>query len=104
MAITSKRKLQQAVEPKQSAIDEVIERAVASSADGRVTAPPGPKMGRPANPDRNQWTRQTFVVRIDHLEAVKRAAYWDRKTAKDVLDEALSAYFRDREYEPVPGR
>lgn len=42
------------------------------------------------------WTRATFIVRKDLLEKMKAVAYWDRKKVKNVVDEALEAYLRDR--------
>jgi len=38
------------------------------------------------------WTRATFILRKDHLEKIKAAAYWKRKNIKEVVDEALGAY------------
>ncbi len=40
------------------------------------------------------WTRATFILKKEHLEKIKAAAYWDRKKVKEVMDEALDAYFR----------
>ncbi len=38
------------------------------------------------------WTRATFILRKDHLEKLKSLSYWERRTIKDVVDEALSSY------------
>jgi len=38
------------------------------------------------------WTRATFILRKDHLEKLKTLAYWERKTIKEVIDEALGSY------------
>lgn len=40
----------------------------------------------------NGWTRATFILRKHHLEEIKALAYWERKTIKEVMDEALSSY------------
>jgi hypothetical protein len=38
------------------------------------------------------WTRATFILRRHHLEELKALAYWERKTIKEVIDEALGSY------------
>jgi hypothetical protein len=38
------------------------------------------------------WTRATFILKKNHLEKLKALAYWERKTIKEVIDEALSSY------------
>jgi hypothetical protein len=40
----------------------------------------------------NGWTRATFILRKHHLEELKALAYWERKTIKEVIDEALESY------------
>ncbi len=40
------------------------------------------------------WTRATFILRKHHLEELKALAYWDRKTIKEVIDEALGSYLK----------
>lgn len=61
--------------------------------------------GRPKNRDAEEWTRQTFIVREEYLELIRRVAYWDRLQAKEVLDEALRMYADSKgNYEPVPKR
>jgi hypothetical protein len=42
------------------------------------------------------WTRNTFILRKDYLEKIKGLAYWERKTIKDVVDEALGSYLRSK--------
>jgi len=41
-------------------------------------------------------TRATFILRKDHLEKIKAAAYWKRKNIKEVVDEALGAYLNGK--------
>ena len=43
------------------------------------------------------WTRATFIVRETLLEDLKDCAYTRRKTIRDVLDEALTAYLSGQE-------
>jgi hypothetical protein len=40
------------------------------------------------------WTRATFILRRRHLEELKELAYWERKTIKEVVDEALDSYLK----------
>jgi hypothetical protein len=42
------------------------------------------------------WTRATFILRDDYLEKVKASAYWERKSVKEVIDDALRAYLRGK--------
>jgi hypothetical protein len=46
------------------------------------------------------WTRATFILRKHHLEKIKELAYWDRKTIKEVMDEALGAYLMEEKIKP----
>jgi DNA-binding NtrC family response regulator len=45
------------------------------------------------------WTRATFIVRKEHLEKIKALAYWERKKVKEVIDEALETYLKDKKIE-----
>ncbi len=42
------------------------------------------------------WTRATFILRKHHLEELKALAYWERRTIKDVIDEALGSYLKGK--------
>ena len=42
------------------------------------------------------WTRATFILRKHHLEKIKELAYWERKTIKEVIDEALGSYLEGK--------
>jgi len=50
------------------------------------------------------WKRATFIVREKHLDDIKSHAYWERMDMKDVLDEALSSYFENKQIKPIPTR
>ena len=50
------------------------------------------------------WIRATFIVDQDLNEKVKALAYWDRLTVKEVVHEALSLYFQDKNVKPIPKR
>jgi hypothetical protein len=49
---------------------------------------------------RKGWTRATFILRDDYLEKVKALAYWDRKSVKATLDEALADYLKGKRIKP----
>jgi len=42
------------------------------------------------------WTRATFILKKSHLGKLKELAYWERRTIKEVIDEALEAYLEGR--------
>ena len=42
------------------------------------------------------WTRATFILRNDYLEKIKASAYWERKSVKEVIDEALGSYLKGK--------
>jgi AmiR/NasT family two-component response regulator len=45
---------------------------------------------------RADWTRATFIVRKEHLEKIKALAYWERKKVKEVVEEALEYYLKEK--------
>jgi hypothetical protein len=47
------------------------------------------------------WTRATFILRKHHLEELKALAYLERKTIKEVIDEALGSYLARKEFSPL---
>jgi len=42
------------------------------------------------------WTRATFILRKDYLERIKASAYWERKSIKEVMNEAMEAYLKGK--------
>jgi hypothetical protein len=44
----------------------------------------------------NDWTRATFILKKGYLEKLKAVAYWERKTIKGVIDEALGSYLEGK--------
>ena len=48
------------------------------------------------------WTRATFIVDENKLLKLKRAAYWNRKQLKDIIDECLNSYLQGKTYKPIP--
>jgi len=47
------------------------------------------------------WTRATFIVQTELLEKVKALAYWERRSIKEVIDEALEFYLKDKDIVPI---
>lgn len=47
------------------------------------------------------WTRNTFILRKEYLEKIKALAYWERKTIKEVVDEALGSYLKEKRSKSV---
>lgn len=50
------------------------------------------------------WTRATFILRKDYLSKLKAVSYWERKQIKEVIDEALGAYLKEKKIKPVKGK
>jgi len=48
------------------------------------------------------WARATFIVREDYIDRLKAVAYWDRKHIKEVVDEALTAYLKEKKIKQIP--
>lgn len=71
-----------------------------------IPARAGKAKGRPKGtgaPDRDAWTRATFIVRRARLEKIKALAYWERQNLKQVLDLALESYLKGKVIKPIPG-
>jgi len=67
----------------------------------------GKPKGRPKGtgaPDREAWTRATFIVRRDRLATLQALAYWERINLKQALDRALENYLKGKAVKPIPGR
>ncbi len=48
------------------------------------------------------WTRATFIVDEEKLTQLKRAAYWERKELKTIVNECLESYLKNKTYKPIP--
>ena len=46
---------------------------------------------------REGWKRHTFIVREQHLERIQAVAYWERRDIKEVVDEALQMYLKEKD-------
>ena len=47
------------------------------------------------------YTRATFIVSEALLSKVKGYAYWERRSIKAIVEEALEQYFKDKRVKPV---
>jgi hypothetical protein len=45
---------------------------------------------------KNGWIRATFILKKDYLEKLKSLSYWERKKIKEVIDEALGSYLKEK--------
>lgn len=48
------------------------------------------------------WTRATFIIREDFLKKIKNLAYWERVTVKNIIDEALELYMKNKKIPEGP--
>lgn len=65
-----------------------------------VTAVEGPsKQGRKSTQQGlpSGWTRATFIIQEDLNKKIKALAYWERKTVKDIMHEALSLFMQGKD-------
>lgn len=50
------------------------------------------------------WTRATFIIKEDHCQKLKAMAYWDRRTVKELVDEALRGYLKHKKVKTIPAK
>lgn len=43
------------------------------------------------------WSRATFILKKEYIEKLKALSYWERTTIKEIVDDALSNYFSDKD-------
>ena len=48
------------------------------------------------------WTRATFIIKQQHCEKLKALSYWDRRTVKELIEEALTSYLKNKKVKAVP--
>lgn len=53
--------------------------------------------------DSKEFKAQTLAIRKEFLEKLQAKAYWDRTTQKEVLDQALEQYLKNKKVKPIPG-
>ena len=90
-------------------LDAFIDGAKASKAETpkKPTSPepaekkPAP-VGRPPAGDKDERTKQTFVISKKHLDLIRACSYWDRIEQRDIISAALDLYFAGKDYNPLP--
>lgn len=45
------------------------------------------------------WSRATFILKKEYIDKLKALSYWERTTIKEIIDDALSSYLRNKEEE-----
>jgi hypothetical protein len=48
------------------------------------------------------WTRATFIIKQDQCDKLKALAYWDRRTVKEIMEEALHIYLKNKRIKAMP--
>lgn len=48
------------------------------------------------------WIRTSLVVKEDVLDKIKTLAWWERKTPRRIINEALTQYLKDKKIKPIP--
>lgn len=43
------------------------------------------------------WSRATFILKKEYIEKLKALSYWERTTIKEIIDDALSCYLKDKD-------
>ena len=52
----------------------------------------------------NDYIRQTYVIKREYVNKLKNKAYWDRISQKEILDNILENYFKNKNIKPIPGK
>ena len=50
----------------------------------------------------NNYIRQTYVIKREYVNKLKNKAYWDRISQKEILDNILENYFKNKNIKPIP--
>jgi len=49
-----------------------------------------------------EYIRKTFMVKNKYSDLINRKAYWERREIKDVLNEILKDYFKNKKIKEYP--
>ena len=47
------------------------------------------------------WSRASFIIRDEHLAKINALAYRKNRQKKDIIEEALTEYFKDKRVKPL---
>lgn len=68
--------------------------------------PKNPRAAKRSSPAyrglKHGWGRHTLIIRETFFHKIKDVAYWERKDLKEVVDEALEAYLKDKDNKGRP--
>jgi len=53
-------------------------------------------------PPEEKWIRKTFVIKDKYAALINRMAYWQRREKKDILNEILKGYFKNKKIKDYP--
>lgn len=48
------------------------------------------------------WTRATFILQEKQLKKIKDLAYWKRTTVKEIVNEALTLFLKNKKIKAQP--
>ncbi len=72
-------------------------------AKGKITYDPfGFDKKEESKEGNRDYIRHTFLIREESLKNMRAYAYWERLSQKDLLEEILSAYFKDKKIKELP--
>ncbi len=69
----------------------------AAEFDGMVSNSEGAMIKSSQKGLQDGWSRATFILKKEYIEKLKALSYWERTTIKEIVDEALSDYFKDKD-------
>lgn len=53
---------------------------------------------------KNDYIRQTYIIKREYVDKLKREAYWKRITQKEILDRILKEYFKDKKIKSISSK
>ena len=52
-----------------------------------------------SKPSKPGYKRQTYIIKDEYIEGIKRVAYWERREITSVINEALEWYLKEHKLE-----
>lgn len=56
----------------------------------------------PSKPSTPEYEKKTFIVKTGYIEKIKNLAYWERREIKEIVNEALEQYLKDKKIKSIP--